>query len=114
MLYDLPKDVLQGLRQARRRDLARRNRLCVRSGDQVFRIARFWETGFALDAQTTMHLRGHVDIYDGPRHLYQCLVVYASREGGERVYTFKRLTAVAETAPLDYSRDEGSPVALLT
>jgi len=114
MLYDLPKDVQEGLRRARRRDFGRKNRLCIHIGHEVFRLVRFWESGFALDADTAPHLRGYVDIFDGPRHVYQCLVVFSSEEKDERIYEFKRLTAVVETAPVDYWQGAAAPTGLLT
>ena len=109
----LPKEVREGLEAARKRDLRVKSRLKVRVGDQTFTILRYWDTGFALDRDDAPHLRGLVDLYDGARHLSQCLIV-ASEEGpGEMVYEFKRETAVADCPPLDYSRDEAAPVALI-
>lgn len=109
----LPKEVRDGLEAARKRDLRRKSRLKVRVGDQTFTILRYWESGFALDREDAPHLRGFVDLYDGARHLSQCLIV-ASEEGpGEMVYEFKRETAVADRPPLDYSRDEAAPVAMI-
>lgn len=113
MIYDLPKDVLEGLHQARKRDLHRTNRLRIQVGDDVHRILRLWETGFSLDAETAPHLRGFVDIYDGTRQLYQCLVICSSVEGGERIYEFKRQTVALDEPPADFVRDEFEPVALL-
>ncbi len=113
MIYDLPEEVLEGLRQARARDHGRKNRLRVQVGDEQFSILRLWEGGFSLDAEAAPHIRGFVDIYDGTRQLYQCLVVCSSLEGGERIYEFKRQTAALEEAPLDYYRDEDAPIALL-
>jgi hypothetical protein len=114
MIYDLPKEVLEGLKQARKRDLQRRNRLRVCSDGQAYPITRFWDGGFALDAESAPHLRGFVDIYDGGRHLYSCLVICSSLEGGERIYEFKRHTAVVDKAPVDFELDANAPVALLT
>jgi hypothetical protein len=113
MITDLPADVLEGLKQARRRDLGRRNRLRIHMGDEVWPIARMWDNGFALDAQTAPQLRGLVDIYDGARHLYQCLIVCSVIEGDERLFEFKRQTPVSDEAPVDFWRDENAPVALL-
>jgi len=112
-MYDLPSHVLEGLRAARRRDYARKNRLCVHSGDEVFRVVRFWESGFALDAKTAPPLRGYVDIFDGGRHIYQCLVIFSAQEHGERIYEFKRLTPVLETPPVDYWQGTLVPAGLL-
>lgn len=115
MIYDLPEDVRLGLEQARKRDFSRKsNRLRIFVDEMPYPVLKLWEDGFALDADTAPHLRGYVDIYEGGRHLYQCLVVCSSIEGGERVYTFKRQTAVVDEPPLDFYRDENAPVALLT
>ena len=114
MIYDLPEEVRLGLERARKQDMGRKNRLRVHNGEDIFRVLRLWKDGFSMDAETAPHLRGRVDIYDSGRHLYQCLIMCSSVENGERVYQFKRLTAVVDEAPLDYSRADDAPVALLT
>lgn len=113
MFYDLPQEVKEGLRLARRKDLQRKNRLRLRVGDDEFPILRLWDGGFALDADTPANLRGFVDIYDGARQLYQCLIICSSLENQEHIYEFKRQTAVTNAPALDYVRDETAPVALL-
>ena len=113
MLEFLPKEVHDGLEAARKRDFARKSRLRLQVGEAVFPITRFWHDGFALDAALAPQLRGLVDVYDGARHILQCLIVASSPENGELVCEFKRMTAVSDTAPLDYDRDENAPVALL-
>ena len=109
----LPKEVRAGLEEARRRDLARRSRLRVMAGDDVYPILRRWDDGFSLDADQVAHLRGLVDIFDGSRHLSQCLIVASGIEGGELICTMKRDTAATDRAPLDFERDDAAPVALL-
>ena len=109
----LPKEVRAGLEAARKRDLRRKSRLRVKVGDQTFTILRYWDQGFALDVEDAPHLRGLVDVYDGARHLSQCLIVASEEEAGEMVYEFKRETMATDRAPLDYERDEFAPVALL-
>ncbi len=113
MFEFLPKEVRQGLEQARKRDLRRKSRLRVHTDDEIFPVLRFWETGFSLEAENAPHLRGLVDLYDGSRHLYQCLVVASDEENGQMIYEFKRSTAAKDKAPLDFERDENAPVALL-
>lgn len=110
----LPKEVREGLELARKRDLKRRSRLRVRIGEQDFTILRYWESGFALDADDAQRLRGLVDIYDGARHLSQCLIVASEQSGDEMVYEFKRETQARDKAPLDFERDANAPVALIT
>ena len=64
----LPKEVREGLEQARKHKLRKKSRMKVRVGDQSFTILRYWDDGFALDADDAPQLRGLVDLYDGGRH----------------------------------------------
>ncbi|MGO4914289.1 hypothetical protein [Pseudogemmobacter sp. W21_MBD1_M6] len=109
----LPKEVREGLEQARKIDLNRKARLRVHVGDEIYPVRRMWATGFALDSSDAPHLRGLVDIYDSARHVYQCLIVASSEEAGEMSYEFKRRTAAVDSAPVDFFRDENAPVALI-
>lgn len=109
----LPKEVREGLEQARKQKLRENSRLRVHVGKSVFPVLRYWDTGFSLDVQDAPHLRGLVDIYDGARHLYQCLIVTSAEENGRMIYDFKRSTAAVDKAPLDFYRDENAPVALI-
>lgn len=113
MLEFLPKDIAEGLSMARNREAARKSRLRIQIGEAVFPILRFWHDGFALDAALAPKLRGLVDVYDGSRHVFQCLIMASSEENGQRIYEFKRNTAVRDSAPLDYWRDEDAPVGYL-
>ena len=98
----LPKEVREGLALARKRSLRRRGRLNVRAGDKCIAVIRCWEGGFAVDAGTSLAMRGLVDLYDGGRHLSQCLIVASREDADERVYEFKRATPATGRAPLDY------------
>lgn len=110
----LPKEVREGLEAARLRDLKKRSRLRVQVGEAVFPVLRFWHDGFALDADLSPgKLRGLVDVYDGSRHVLQCLIMATSIENGELVCDFKRATAVTDRAPLDFWRDDSAPVGYL-
>lgn len=109
----LPEAVRKGLEDARRTALRRSSRLCIHDGDKVHRVLRMWEGGFALDADNAPHLRGHVDLYDGMRHLYQCLVVASAQDAGEMIYEFKWHTPVADHPALDFEQDSDEPVALI-
>lgn len=113
MFAFLPDAVREGLEQARKADLKRKDRLAVRDGDDSYRIRRFWEGGFALDLDGSERLRGHVDIYDGPKHLYSCLVVSSYAEDHERVFEFKWATPVANGPAADFVRPEFVPAGLL-
>ncbi|NQY60881.1 hypothetical protein [Cognatishimia sp.] len=110
----LPKEVQAGLDAARKRDLKRKTRMRVRVGDEVYPLLRFEDNGFALDSANAPYLRGLVDLYDGSKHLYQCLIVASQEEDGEMLYEFKRATVAEDQAPLDFARDENAPVALVT
>lgn len=113
MLEFFSKELRDGLEAARKRNLTRKSRLRVQVGEAVFPILRFWHDGFALDAALTPNLRGLVDVYDGGRHVFQCLIIASTNENGEMVCEFKRSTLVRDNAPLDYWRDENAPVGYL-
>jgi hypothetical protein len=113
MIYDLPKDVMDGLQKARQADYSRKNRLRIMVGDSIFPILRYWETGFSLDAKVSPILRGLIDIYDGATHLSQGLIILSSIKGDERIFEFKRNTHAVDKAPLDFEKENGKPVALL-
>jgi hypothetical protein len=109
----LPKEVRDGLELARKRDLKRKSRLRVAVGDYVFPVLESRDGGFALDIDNAPKLRGLVDLYDGSRHLYQCLIVASEEDGHLMRYEFKRSTAATDKAPLDFVREENAPIALL-
>lgn len=113
MLEFLPNEIAEGLAMARNREAARKSKLRIQIGEAVFPVLRFWHDGFALDATLAPKLRGLVDVYDGSRHVFQCLIMASSEENGQRVYEFKRNTAVRDSAPLDYWRDENAPIGYL-
>lgn len=109
----LPEAVRKGLEDARKAALRRSSRLCVHDGDDVYRVLRLWDGGFAMDAEDAPQLRGHVEIYDGARHLYQCLVITSREEDGERIYEFKWHTPVSDRPALDFELEGDAPVALI-
>ncbi len=109
----LPKEVREGLELARKQDLIKKSRLRIHIGEDVFPVLRIWDDGFTLDSVDAPQLRGLVDLFDGSRHLYQCLIVASQEDSGEMVYEFKRKTAIADKPALDFYRDEEAPVALL-
>lgn len=109
----LPKEVREGLRLARKQSLRKKSRLRVRAGEHDFTILRYWEEGFSLDSEDAPQLRGLVDVYDGARHISQCLIVASEEDDGEMVYEYKRETMVHDQAPLDYERDADAPIALI-
>jgi hypothetical protein len=112
MFSFLPKEVREGLETARRADLVRRSRFRILVDGEAHPVIRLTDEGFSLPADAP-HLRGLVDLYDGARHLAQCLIV-ASEEGeGEMRYEYKRRTEAADRPALDFERDGDAPVALL-
>lgn len=114
MLEELPKEVREGLEAARK--LARRRgktRLRLHVGDAVYPILRVWDDGFALDAETTPHLRGLVDVHESGHHILQCLIVASREDNGEIICDFKRNSTVSDRPALDFARTEDAPAALL-
>ena len=109
----LSDEVRAGLEAARAKRKKRKSRLRVETGDAYFPVLRLWDSGFAVDRDDATNLRGLVDLYDGSRHLYQALIVTSSEDAGERRFEFKRNTAAADKAPLDFARETPQPIALL-
>ncbi|MEO0485410.1 MAG: hypothetical protein AAF092_05820 [Pseudomonadota bacterium] len=109
----LSDEVRQGLEEARTKQAKRRSRVRVETGDKYFPVLRLWETGFSLASDEAENLRGLVDLYDGPRHICQALIVTSSDAEGERRYEFKRNTVANTAAPLDFAREEPQPIALI-
>lgn len=109
----LPKAVRDGLRAAQRDAERRKSRLHIDLDGERLRILRMWDTGFAVEVEDAPRLRGLVDLYDGGRHLYQCLIVAVTEEDGEMRYEFKRRTAASDNAPLDFVRPDNAPFGYL-
>ena len=106
-------EVRLGLQRAHTKALERKNRLRVQSGAVSTPILRSWDGGFATAAESAPALRGRVDIYDGSKHLYQCLVIFSSREGNEMIYEYKRHTPTEDRRIVDYDEADDKPVALI-
>lgn len=109
----VPKAVQDALDTARLRGLRKKSRLRVMAGEDLVPVLRLWKTGFSVDAETAPQLRGLVDIYEGARHLSQCLIIAGEAEGGEMRYEFKRATPASETAPLDFYKSPDAPAGLI-
>lgn len=109
----LPKDILDGLTAARKRDRSRRSHRRVHVGDAVYPILEYASNGFAVDAEAVPRLRGFVDIYDGPRHLYQALIVASATEGDLMRYEYKRNTMASDRAPVDFEQTTPPVTGLL-
>ncbi|MHA7851772.1 hypothetical protein [Roseovarius sp.] len=109
----LPPDVQAGLDAARKKALKKSHRLRVQAGEDTYPVLNVWEGGFSLDSDVAPHLRGLVDLYDGPKHLSRCLIVASEEEGGEIRFELKRMTEASDRQPVDFERDPDAPVALI-
>ena len=110
---NLPQAVRDGLAEAARRATRKSRRLRVNDGSRTYPVLRVWKNGFAMMRDTADRLRGHVDLFDGERHIARCLIVASRIDEDEMVFEYKHATAPSERAPADYARDEDAPVALL-
>lgn len=108
-----PKELSEGLAAGRLDQARKKSRLRVEAGGASYPVLRLWSDGMAIDAEHTTHLRGLVDIYDGARHIFQCLIVASGVDGGQLTCSFKRATAVLDRAALDYVRREDAPAGYL-
>ena len=109
----LSREMLAEMEAARKKALKKRSRLRIITGDETYPVLRMLPEGFTLDADQVAHLRGLVDLYDGARHLAQCLIMASDVTGGELVCTMKWQRRNTDAAPLDYARDDSAPVGYL-
>jgi len=84
----ISNEVLDGIKAARQKAERKKNRLRVHVGEDVYPVVKYWRTGFSVDLDTVPKLRGLVDLYDGGRHLSQCLIICDVR------IKFEKLTPV--------------------
>ena len=113
MLEFLPKEVRDGLDAARKRDRAA-SRACASSwARRCFRCCACGTTALRWTLTGRPRLRGLVDVYDGSRHICQCLIVASTVENGELICDFKRSTLAEDRPALDFWRDENAPVGYL-
>ena len=109
----LPKEIQDGLEEARRKAARKSHRLRIEADGETYRVVNAWTDGFAVDSREALRLRGRVDLYDGARLLSKCLII-ASEEDGDLVrFEYKRMTEATEEQPLDFVRAPDAPVALL-
>lgn len=109
----VPKEVQAGLDSARVDAIKSASRLRLSASGKTHPVLRLWKTGFSVGVENAPRLRGYVDLYDGAIHLFQCLIVASEEEHGEMRFEFKRMTAVAERAPVDFEVSADAPAALL-
>jgi hypothetical protein len=109
----LPDAVREELAAARLRAWRKQATRVVHVGDEAFPILEMTEDGFSVEAATAPRLRGFIDIYDGPRHLYQALIVASEQAGDLMRYEFKRNTVAANRAPVDFEQAKDQAPRLL-
>jgi hypothetical protein len=109
----LPNELLAGLRQATGREAAPPSRLTVHAGGKVWPVLKRWSGGFSLDAVQVTNLRGHVQLYDGERHVATALIVATEVDGFELICSTKRETPVRHGPALDFVRDDKGPQGLM-
>jgi hypothetical protein len=78
-----------GLRAQRRM----RPGLVLEAGTRRFPIFDLAPESCLIEARDSATLRGYADIYDGERHVAQCLIMLAAPEGDLLRCSFKRRTA---------------------
>jgi hypothetical protein len=110
----LPKDLQEQLTSARRQARRKAVTRVVHVGDEAFPILDYSDTGFAVDADDAAHLRGLIDIYEGPTHMTRALIVASVQDGDLMRYEFKRNTRASAVAPADFERETPAPERLLT
>lgn len=113
MLESLPQSIWNELHEAQAKAQKKKSRLRVEANGESHTIVRMLPEGFVVDRSSAPNLRGLVDIFDGGRHLSQCLIVASEADGHRMEYEFKRNTSANDGAPLDFARDEDAPIALL-
>lgn len=109
----LSPEIKAGIDAAHKRALRSSKRLCVHVGDSVHKIDRLWADGFEIAKSRDPKLRGSVDIFDGPKHLFRALIIYSEADGDMMRYEFKQIKQAVDQAPSDFVRDEPAPIALL-
>lgn len=110
----LPKEIQDGLDAARVKAMRKSSRLRVVADDVAYPILSMRENGFSVALDGVPHLRGLVDVQDGARPLWQCLIVASEEDGLQMHYEFKRQTAVTDRPALDFERSADAPAGYLT
>ncbi len=77
--------------------------LVLEAGTRRFPILALSGESCLIEAADSATLRGYADIYEGERHLAQCLIVVAAPEGDLLRCSFKRRTAFRLDPPQDYA-----------
>tara|TARA_B100000902_G_scaffold120694_1_gene120960 strand:- start:49 stop:399 length:351 start_codon:yes stop_codon:yes gene_type:complete len=101
----LSKDVLAGIEAAQKTSLKKKNRLRVEFNKNNFPVMGLTKNGFCVAAEMAPMIRGLVNLYDGDKHLKQCLIVASKEENGIIHFDFKRTTATQTSAPKDFHQE---------
>ena len=107
----LSKDVLAGIEAAQKMGSKKKNRLHIEFNKNYFPVMRLTKNGFSVEAEMAPMIRGLVDLYEGDKHLKQCLIVASKEENGFVHFDFKRKTAIQTSTPKDFYQE--STVAAL-
>lgn len=110
----LPKEIRDQLAAAQTTRKRKRATRSVHIADEAFAILDMSDDGFSVEAATTPGLRGLIDIYEGPRHLYQALIIASEQDGDAMRYEFKRNTAASTRPALDFEVEADRPIGLLS
>lgn len=81
----------------------RGRQLVMQCGSRRFPVVAIGTDGCLIDAHDGWVPRGFADIYDGERHVAECLIVLAAPEGPYLRCIFKRHTASRADPPRDYA-----------
>jgi hypothetical protein len=108
----LSKDVIAGLEAAQKADLRKKSRLRVESNKNSYPVLQLKKSGFCVEVERAPMIRGLVDLYDGDKHLKQCLIVASKEENGIVHFEYKRNTNTQTAAPRDFYQEK-SAIALI-
>lgn len=108
----LSKDVLAGLEAAQKIDF-KKNRLHVEFNKVRYPVLLLKQSSFCVEAEMAPEIRGLVDLFDGDKHLQQCLIVASEEENGVVHFEFKLRTANTTVALKDFYQEKGV-VALIS
>ena len=113
MFQFFSNDLADGLAAANAQKAQRKTRRRLVADGREYPLSNLWHDGLAVDASLTGHLRGLVDVYDGAKHIQQCLIIASEVQAGQLICTFKRATPISDRPALDYERDDNAPVGYL-
>ena len=71
----LSKELHADLTRAQKDKKVKKSRLRVEFDGALVPVLKLWDNGFSMDIEHAPQLRGLVDIFDGSRHLSQCLII---------------------------------------